>query len=95
MHVVQMAIYTINRVLETPNAQENGVVIFHDLKGLVCNNLDVRIPKIVVGWVSLELDCLSAMITLLEQCLAGIEGNSHKHPKKAPGLLKYYKQLHL
>ena len=43
-----MAIYTINRVLETPNAQENGIVVFHDLKGLVRNNLDVRIPKMVL-----------------------------------------------
>ena len=46
--VVRMAIYTIDRVLETPNAQENGVVVFHDLTGLVRNNLDVRIPKMLL-----------------------------------------------
>ena len=32
--VVRMFIYTIDRVLENPAAQQNGIVVFHDLTGL-------------------------------------------------------------
>ena len=47
--VVRMMIYTIDRVLETENAQMNGIVVFHDFTGLTTNNLDPRIPKLLLG----------------------------------------------
>jgi len=47
--VVRMLIYTIDRVLENENAQKNGVVIFHDMEGMSTNNVDVRIPKLLLG----------------------------------------------
>ena len=47
--VVRMAIYTVDRVLEDPNAQKDGVVVFHDLTGLSKNNLDIRIPTTLLG----------------------------------------------
>lgn len=47
--VVRMAIYTVDRVLEDPLAQSNGVVVFHDMTGLGRNNVDIRIPKTLLG----------------------------------------------
>jgi hypothetical protein len=47
--VVRMFIYTIDRVLENPAAQQNGIVVFHDLTGLSPGNLDIRIPKMLFG----------------------------------------------
>jgi hypothetical protein len=45
--IVRMAFYTIDRVLETNlAAQQNGVVIFHDLTGLGRKNLHPMIPKL-------------------------------------------------
>lgn len=47
--VVRMGLYTIDRVLERETAQTNGVVVFHDMTGLSLNNLDPRIPKLLLG----------------------------------------------
>jgi hypothetical protein len=77
MHVVQMAIYTINRVLETPNAQENGIVVFHDLKGLVRNNLDVRIPKMVLVGCHWNLIACPSLQQKKETRMIPNNGDSH------------------
>lgn len=47
--VVRSFIYTIDRVLENPTAQQNGIIVFHDLTGLSPGNLDIRIPKMLFG----------------------------------------------
>ena len=45
--VVRMALYTVDRLLEDPIAQTQGVIIFHDLRGLARNNLDPGVPKLL------------------------------------------------
>ena len=47
--VVRMAVYTIDRVLEREDAQKNGVVVFHDMRGLSRNNLHPAIPKMLIS----------------------------------------------
>jgi hypothetical protein len=45
--VARMAVYTIDRLLERPEAQTKGVVVMHDLKGLSRSNVDPGIPKLI------------------------------------------------
>ena len=45
--VVRMVLYTIERTLERKEAQDNGVVIFHDLTGLGRKNISTSIPKLL------------------------------------------------
>lgn len=47
--VVRMLLYTIDRILENPETQTKGVVIFHDMTGLSLNNVDIRIPKLMLS----------------------------------------------
>jgi hypothetical protein len=44
-----MAVYTLDRVLEREDAQKNGVVVFHDMRGLSRKNLHPAIPKMLLG----------------------------------------------
>jgi len=47
--VVRSLIYTIDRVLERPEAQLNGIVIFHDMRGLSTSNIHPGIPKLLLN----------------------------------------------
>ncbi len=46
--VGRMMMYIIDRVLELPSSQENGVIIFHDLQGLSRNNVHTGVSKLVL-----------------------------------------------
>jgi hypothetical protein len=46
--VCRMIFYIMDRVLERQSAQENGVVIFHDMKGVSKNNVNSGIPKLLL-----------------------------------------------
>ena len=56
--VVRTMVYVIDRVLEREEARTKGVLLFHDLRGLSFNNIDPRIPKLlihaIIGHVSLD-----------------------------------------
>ena len=45
--VVRMAMYTMDRALERESTQQNGIVIFHDLKDVSSNNIHISIPKML------------------------------------------------
>jgi hypothetical protein len=47
--VCRMALYTIDRVLETSNARRNGIAVFHDMNGLQSKNFSPAIPKLLFG----------------------------------------------
>ena len=47
--VCRMALYTIDRVLETSNARHNGVAIFHDMTGVQSKNFSPAVPKLLFG----------------------------------------------
>jgi len=45
--IVQMALYTIDRLLERDEAQIHGVTIIHDMKDATRNNVDIQAAKIM------------------------------------------------
>jgi len=47
--VCRMILYTIDRLLERPSTRENGVIIFHDLKGVSKNNVHPGVGKLLLG----------------------------------------------
>lgn len=46
--VVRMILYTLDRALERPHAQEHGVALFYDMRGVTSRNVHVGIPKLLV-----------------------------------------------
>lgn len=46
--VARMVVYLIDRILEREDAQLNGIIVFHDLKGLSRNNIHPAIPKLLL-----------------------------------------------
>jgi len=45
--VARMFFFVVDRVLQRESAKLHGVTIFHDLRGLSRNNIDIRIPKLI------------------------------------------------
>jgi hypothetical protein len=47
--VCRMILYVIDRAIERQSTKEHGIILFHDLKGVGKNNVDINIAKLLLG----------------------------------------------
>lgn len=64
---IRMLLYTMDRALERESSQQNGVIIFHDMKDVSPNNIHISVPKMlfsaIIGHFPLKIAgayCLNA-----------------------------------
>lgn len=49
--VVWMILYTLDRTLERPHAQEKGITLFYDMNGVTSKNVHVGVPRLLLPCV--------------------------------------------
>lgn len=64
--VCRSILYILDRVMEREEAMLNGLIIFHDLNGVSTDNIDIRIPKMllrgIIGHFPIRIQVCSCKI---------------------------------